>query len=164
MGDSKSKATTAEALVEYVRSHDIFDPATISIETKGDGETLLMDFNPIDYLSSLQLRKFIMWCQALNEDRPDLRVVAQNVHARVLQSLSLFVELLPRELRIESVIVPYFCDPCKDVEASVGIMTSSLISKGGKQASLETFAPNCAKCNTKMLPDVDDNCLAVVRR
>jgi hypothetical protein len=146
---------------EPIKASDVFEPSAITYDRSGHKDILKIDFASMDYLSSTNLRKMVIWFQEVHEEEPQLGIQVRNVHSRTLLSLVMFRNLLPKTFEVVSAYIPFFCETCSGEDCNVLIAKADLISSENPH-ELSKYAPVCASCQNFLSSDVDESCLLLL--
>jgi hypothetical protein len=116
---------------------------------------LNLDVGGVTYINSAGLRKWLMWSGDVNKNHPNLTFVMFSAPLILLRQISSIENFMPKNSKLASLYVPYFCEACDD--------NHNRLLEAGKDFRFPTTpleiknkineSTPCPKCGTKMIFD-----------
>lgn len=153
MKDFFAKATTLPNAVLIEISGQIDEHANFSPIQSGKEVPLIFDLEGITRINSVGIRTWMVW---FAKNAVGRSVTFRNCPKVVVDQFNMVANFLPKNAKVESFYVPYFCESCSHearvlLKAGVDFNQSS----PGNESSFQLpKTPNCEKCALPMDLDV----------
>lgn len=129
----------------------ILEVIDIPLEDMSRLNRLRVDMDDVKGITSSGVRNMALWLQNLKRTHSSLAIQLENVPFVVARQICLVRSFFNDVTKIESVYVPYYCEPC-DEEEQILIHSNEVRPGSADQFLLK--APLCAKCGGSTEIDV----------
>lgn len=103
------------------------------------------------FISSPGIRDMMRWLKETSEVAPDMKIMFQSVPPTVYRQLLLVKRLLPKNLQISSLYVPFYCDSCS-LDATKLVDAETIRRSTDLDSAIRPYLI-CESCKKEMEPD-----------
>lgn len=145
-----------------ISAHDVInDGFEIPLEQLKGFDTAILDLDDVDWINSEGIRRFIKWLWEVEDKLSGLKISVVKLQPIVVRQLNLIRSQFSKNMQIESVYVPYYCDSC-DLDDKSLLVGRQEIQALPADESLKKEV-KCPSCGESMEMDVVDDYFAMMR-
>ena len=131
--EKKSEKQTIK-LTGVMNENSNFDSVDFS-----DSNEIILDLGGVSLINSIGIRGWLKWCQSLPKDKP---VQIINAPKAMIDQANMLSNFFPKQAKILSLELPYFCDNCEKTHSLFFEIGSNLKSNDVPTTSM---CPHCKK-------------------
>jgi hypothetical protein len=124
-------------------------------------KSAVVDFSNVNWINSLGIRKFSRWVWEMEDKMPQLKISLVRLPPVVVRQLNLIRSQFGKNMEVNSVFVPFYCDNCDLDDKSVLVTREQLAGNDPIESKIPPKA--CPKCGKLMEMDVVENYFAIIK-